>query len=62
MTTIQLIYTDVNKAVRKLITTRELDEEFTRRIRAYKLPTAPTSKDFEKIDRQVLISMFVIKE
>ena len=58
MSNTQLIYSDPNKAYRSLITTAELDQQFTKLKKEFKLPVAPTSKDFDNATKNALLQMF----
>lgn len=58
MTTTQLIYSDVNKAIRTLITSKELNTKHGNLVHEYlKNTIAPTTLDFNEANKSALIDM-----
>lgn len=60
MTTTQLIYSDVNKAIRTLITNDNLDTKHSDLVNEYlKNNPTPTTLDFNEANKAALIDMYL---
>jgi hypothetical protein len=61
MTTTQLIITDVNKAIRTLITSKELDMQFCSILDTLEKPAIYSTEAYNELNRKALRKMFLNK-